>query len=52
MIQLELNERRLIRKKGINKDELYNKLCPGIDSNIVEYAEDILYLINLLIDKK
>ena len=35
--------------------KLYNKLCPGYgepDSNIVEYAEDILYMINLLIDNK
>ena len=35
--------------------ELYNRLCPGMgkpDSNIVEYAEDVLYLFNLLIDNK
>lgn len=35
--------------------ELYNRLRPGIgepDSNIVEYAEDVLYMINLLIDNK
>ena len=35
--------------------ELYNRLCPGSgkpDSNIVEYAEDVLYLVNLLIDNK
>ena len=35
--------------------ELYNQLCPGIgepDSHIVEYAEDVLYMINLLIDNK
>ena len=35
--------------------ELYNRLCPNIgepDSNIVEYAEDVLYMINLLIDNK
>ena len=35
--------------------KLYNKLCPDIyepDSNIVEYAEDVLYMINLLIDNK
>lgn len=35
--------------------KLYNRLCPGIeepDSNIVEYAEDVLYMINLLIDNK
>ncbi len=33
--------------------ELYNRLCPGMgepDSNIVEYAEDCLELINELID--
>ena len=35
--------------------ELYNRLCSGTgepDSNIVEYAEDVLYLVNLLIDNK
>ena len=35
--------------------KLYNKLCPGMgepDSNIVEYAEDVLYMINLLINNK
>lgn len=35
--------------------KVYNRLCPGIgepDSNIVEYAEDILCMINLLIDNK
>lgn len=35
--------------------KLYNRLCPGMgepDSNIVEYAEDVLYMINLLIDNK
>ena len=35
--------------------KLYNKLCPDIaepDSNIVEYAEDILNLVKLLIDNK
>lgn len=35
---------------------LYNHLCPiddlEPDSNIVEYAEDVLYLVNLLIDNK
>ena len=33
--------------------KLYNRLCPGYedpDSNIVEYAEDILDIINELID--
>ena len=35
--------------------KVYNKLCPDMgepDSNIVEYAEDVLYLVNLLIDNK
>ncbi len=35
--------------------KLYNRLCPDMeepDSNIVEYAEDVLYMINLLIDSK
>ena len=35
--------------------KLYNQLCPDMgepDSNIVEYAEDVLYMINLLIDNK
>ena len=35
--------------------KLYNKLCPEYgepDSNIVEYAEDVLYMINLLINNK
>jgi len=35
--------------------KLYNQLCPGYgepDSNIIEYAEDVLYMINLLIDNK
>ena len=35
--------------------ELYNHLCPGMgepDSNIVEYAEDVLYMINILISNK
>ena len=33
--------------------ELYNRLCPGMgeqDSNIVEYAEDVLYMINILLE--
>ena len=33
--------------------KLYNKLCPGMgepDSNIVEYSEDCLKLINELIE--
>ena len=35
--------------------KLYNRICPEIgepDSNIVEYAEDVLYLVNLLINNK
>ena len=35
--------------------KLYNQICPDMgepDSNIVEYAEDVLYMINLLIDNK
>ena len=35
--------------------KLYNHICPDMgepDSNIVEYAEDVLYMINLLIDNK
>ena len=35
--------------------KLYNRLCPGMgepDSNIIEYAEDVLYMINLLINNK
>ena len=38
-----------------NDYKLYNQLCPGMgkpDSNIVEYAKDVLYMINLLIDNK
>ena len=35
--------------------KLYNQICPDIgetDSNIVDYAEDVIYMINLLIDNK
>ena len=35
--------------------KLYNRLCPGMgkpDSNIVEYAEDILNMINIIISNK
>jgi len=35
--------------------KLYNRLCPGDgkpDSNIVEYAEDVMYLVNILLDEK
>ena len=35
--------------------KVYNRLCPDIgepDSNIVEYAEDVEYLINKLLESK
>ena len=44
-----------LKNNGGYEYKVYNHLCPGMgepDSNIVEYAEDILYLINLLIDNK
>ena len=44
-----------LKNNGGYDYELYNRLCPGMgepDSNIVEYAEDVLYLVNLLIDNK
>ena len=44
-----------LKNSGGYDYELYNRLCPGSgkpDSNIVEYAEDVLYLVNLLIDNK
>ena len=44
-----------LKNNGGNNYKLYNRLCPGMgkpDSNIVEYAEDVLYLVNLLIDNK
>jgi len=44
----------LKNNRGYNY-KLYNRLCPGMgdpDSNIVEYTEDVLYIINLLIDNK
>ena len=55
-----INNNEIIYKMEIkNNDgynyELYNRLCPGIgepDSNIVEYSEDVLYMINLLISNK
>ena len=46
---------KYLKNNGGYDYELYNKLCPGIgepDSNIVEYAKDVLYMINLLIDNK
>ena len=44
-----------LKNNGGYDYELYNRLCSGMgehDSNIVEYAEDVLYMINLLIDNK
>jgi len=44
-----------LKNNGGYDYELYNRLCPGMgepDSNIVEYAEDVLYTINILIDNK
>ena len=44
-----------LKNSGGYDYELYNRLCPASgkpDSNIVEYAEDVLYLVNLLIDNK
>lgn len=44
-----------LKNNGGYDYELYNRLCPCMgesDSNIVEYVEDVLYLVNLLIDNK
>ena len=44
-----------LKNSGGYDYELYNRLCLCFvkpDSNIVEYAEDVLYLVNLLIDNK
>jgi len=44
-----------LKNNGGYDYELYNRLCPGMgepDLNIVEYAEDVLYLVNLLIGNK
>ena len=44
-----------LKKNGGYNYKLYNQICPDMgepDSNIVEYAEDVLYMINLLIDNK
>ena len=44
-----------LKKNGGYDYKLYNRLCPGMgkpDSNIVEYAEDIFEIVNLLIDNK
>ncbi len=44
-----------LKNNGGYDYKLYNRLCLSMgepDSNIVEYVEDVLYLINLLIDNK
>ena len=44
-----------LKNNGGYDYELYNRLCPGMgepDSNIVEYAEYVLYMFNLLINNK
>lgn len=44
-----------LKNNGGYDYELYNRLCQGMrepNSNIVEYAEDVIYLVNLLIDNK
>ena len=46
---------RYLKNNGGYYYELYNRLYPGTgepDSNIVEYVEDVLFLVNLLIDNK
>ena len=42
-----------LKNNGGYDYELYNRLCPGMgepNSNIIEYAEDILYMINILLE--
>ena len=54
LYKLEAVKEYLKNNGGYNY-KVYNRLCPSMgepDSNIVEYAEDVLYLINLLIDNK
>lgn len=44
-----------LKNNGGYDYKLYNRLCPSMgepDSNIAEYAEDVLYMINLLINNK
>ena len=44
-----------LKNNGGYDYKLYNRLDPSMgepDSNIVEYAEDVLYMINLLINNK
>ena len=42
-----------LKNNGGYEYEVYNRLCPGMgepDSNIVEYAEDVLEMINILLE--
>ena len=42
-----------LKNNGGYDYELYNRLCPGMgepDSNIVEYAENVLSMINILLE--
>ena len=42
-----------LKNNGGYNYELYNRLCPGMgepDSNIVEYTEDVLQMINILLE--
>lgn len=42
-----------LKNNGGYDYELYNRLCPGMgepDSNIVEYAEDVLDMIKILLE--
>ena len=42
-----------LKNNGGYNYALYNRLCPGMgepDSNIVEYAEDVLQMINTLLE--
>ena len=44
---------KYLKNNGGYDYELYNRLCPGMgepNSNIIEYAEDILYMINILLE--
>ena len=44
-----------LKEHNGNEYKLYNRLCPGDenpDSNIVEYAEDVMFLINKILDVK
>ncbi len=42
-----------LKNNGGYEYGVYNRLCPGMgepDSNIVEYAENVLEMINILIE--